>query len=853
MASAMRDRRGAKAWDSGEDSNPSSAPRRSSRRPPRPPKRKEPCCCKCSKRTAAFWLVFVAALVCVLLAGLFVYGKQWIAVAPKPRALTPFPGKLVSDLPQFQGKHRERMFWGTYRSTLYLGIRARTPKSLLAGLMWLGVKDNRYSLRHTCEEGDKLTRYAWVRHDGATYGRQEIVDQGLGITTSFLKHQDPESGYGGDWAVRVQVVEKMRPKEREQIKTPNRQVSLFFYIADEGGSALQISSDTFGDGRFAAGTTNEIGGWELHIKGQEKTSVSFVGLRRQHTHNLTELVWQVLATQAQTHSRIELPNSAEKSSNIGVIQITGVAPLSFDVVFVSGTQKHNVGAGERVMKLSGSDLTKKLSEREEMFEKRFQSTFKLQDKVKGEKEIEVGRVALSNLLGSIGYFYGQSLIAIPPEYQDSKAKGEDVWKYWPAALYTAVPSRSFFPRGFLWDEGFHQLLVSRWDRKMSKEIIAHWFDLLNIDGWIPREQILGDEARSKVPDQFVKQHTSNANPPALFMAIHKLATAYEDEKALGITDEEDEVFFERLYPRLEAWFQWFNTSQTGKVPSSYYWHGRNAHTKRELNPTTLMSGLDDYPRASHPTDDERHLDLRCWMTLAAKSLAKIASIVGAPNEVYAATAAQLTNLELLNKLHYDAESGRYYDYGFHTEEVKLQQRNFVDPQTGYMQSEMERVVLKPPVLGWVPHYGYNSLFPMLMDILPLDSLMFENQLQLLHNESNLWTNFGLRSLATTSSLYMERNTEHDAPYWRGPVWMNINYLVLSALDRCSKVEGQHSSRCNEMYSQLRANLIRNVVKRYHESGYLWEQYDNANKGKGKGSHPFTGWTSLILLIMGDLY
>ena len=125
----------------------------------------------------------------------------------------------------------------------------------------------------------------------------------------------------------------------------------------------------------------------------------------------------------------------------------------------------------------------------------------------------------------------------------------------------------------------------------------------------------------------------------------------------------------------------------------------------------------------------------------------------------------------------------------------------------------------------------------------------------LRNSSELWTEFGIRSLSATDLFYNRPNAPGDSPYWRGPIWININYLILNALHFYARKlpEGVNKQMCGSIYSELRDNLIRNVIEReYVNTGYLWEHYDDSS-GSGTRGHPFTGWTSLIVNIMYELF
>lgn len=524
--------------------------------------------------------------------------------------------------------------------------------------------------------------------------------------------------------------------------------------------------------------------------------------------------------------------------NFMVHQVTAQLPFEMEVVYQS---KSNI---DRQVTLSGDVFNTKLNSLSADFDQKFTEVFNLESKGYSEKEIIFAKATLSNMIGSIGYFYGASLV-------QSKYNKEPV-DYWKAPLLTAVPSRSFFPRGFLWDEGFHNLLISQWNSDISKDIISHWLDLMNWEGWIPREQILGYEARAKVPQEFIVQRNENANPPTLFLSIKKLIG-----HMTGSKNPKDLAFLKSVYPRLQTWFHWYNSTQNGPLPLSYRWRGRDGNTIRELNPKTLTSGLDDYPRSSHPTDEERHIDLYCWIAFASEIMSDIAKSLDERWEDYEATARLLKDNNHMDSLHWSDKKQQYSDYGLHTNRVKLERpRPPPNLNPGQrpppMDQEKYRVVVSVPTYQFVNAFGYVSLFPFLLKIVQPTSPKLFKILTDLKDPGLLWTSYGLRSLAKSGHLYNRYNTEHDPPYWRGPIWVNMNYLALGALYHYANTEGPYKDMAKELYTELRSNIVANVVKEYERTGYVWENYDDKT-GNGKGSHPFTGWSALVVLIMAEKY
>lgn len=746
-------------------------------------------------------------------------------------------------------------YWGSYRSNLYFGMKTRDPHSLVMGLMWYNpqrLQPGGDGIRHWCDSGDNLDTYSWLQHDGKTFGVQEIHDSSFIIETSYIKLLN--GPYGGDWTARINV------KTKEPVTD---EISLIWYTAlDEKtiGWIKPLRGKLKRDITGVIGETRGLGEFSLSIFNDNPNVTlqeSFLSTVAPNLQVLRETVTTFLRLATYDKSKKkhivlggELLTDTDGNrleANFIATQVTGRPPFSIDIVYKTKSDAKNASGSTPNVPLKGDEYTKQLNKKRLEYSEKFQSIFQLDEKGYKTEDIKFAEMALSNMIGGIGYFYGSSRV--------QSLHTQEPVPYWRAPLLTTVPSRPFFPRGFLWDEGFHGLLISSWDLDLELDIMNHWFDLMNFEGWIPREQILGVEAIAKVPEEFITQKNTNGNPPTFFLTLKRIITRHPDM----LISKGRLSNLDRLYPRLQAWFSWFNNTQKGDIMGTYRWRGRDSLTNRELNPKTLTSGLDDFPRASHPNDKEHHIDLRCWIAFAAGVMADLARLLDRDDTKFLETHYYLSDNTLLNELHLSPFTETYSDYGLHSDGVVLRKPQILKHQNqGHHFQHQDnidkvRVTIRNPEYRLVDTtFGYVNLFPFLLEILTPDSFYLGKILKNIHDPNILWTNYGIRSLSKSAPLYMERNTEHDPPYWRGQIWININYLTLKALYHYGSQPGPYSAEAKKIYLELRSNVVSNIINQYRRSGYIWEQY-NDQTGEGSGCRPFTGWSALVVLIMAEQY
>ncbi|KAI5289259.1 Processing alpha glucosidase I, partial [Ascosphaera acerosa] len=826
------------------------------------------------------------------------------------------------------------LLWGPYRPNLYFGVRPRIPRSLLTGLLWAKVDDYdnpQANFRYTCEQNEGMRGYGWDEYDVRTGGRQTIHDAGntLDLTIDFAKVPVPGDPHGGHWGARIRGEPRPGGGGAAQPTTV-----IFFASIDGPGGRLALHNEpnplgydgdvtlagaADGLGEFTLDITREPGSAAAGSKQRHRQSNAYL----QHTGHPSyderplsrtlvasifapaEALWQaknvlfallrqVVSTYVEKYGQdnpppppqmFSLPNQHTDPANVFLVQKTFTGSFEFDVLYSSRPDPAAGAAAaesadDPAARMTSEALTRAIQQARASFSQRFKAIFKPAAPFTSPAHEQFGKSMLSNLVGGIGYFFGDSLVdrTYAPEYEEEnegfweeaeavRARGVPAQPEGAAELFTAVPSRPFFPRGFLWDEGFHLLPIMDWDLDLALQITKSWFSLMDEDGWIAREQVLGPEARSKVPTEFQVQYPHYANPPTLFLILESLAEriAATPETATagggGGSDHDDDgndirsvhlhdraallTYLRSLYPLLKRQYYWFRKTQRGDLKSydrdafslveGYRWRGRSVRH-------VLTSGLDDYPRPQPPHPGELHVDLISWVGMMARSLRRIAAVLheeeegpvgsaAGDDDSVAAAAAIAEDMAQFEK--HEAAILR-----------NIEDLHWDDAAQMYCDATIDEFEEHARVC----HAGYIALFPFMTGLMGATHPHLGAVLDLIADPERLWSGHGIRSLSKSDELY---GTEEN--YWRGPIWINMNYLILknlysAPLQTTARTAGPHQARARTLYNDLRRAVVTTVFESWRQTGFAWEQY-NPEDGHGQRTQHFTGWTSLVVKIM----
>jgi len=728
------------------------------------------------------------------------------------------------------------LLWGTYKPQLISAITQKSVYPITLGLafsdFWKEIPSQdefKNSLRFRMKR-DTFAQYS--HHNGLDFAIQHIEDPKLGVSfdITFLEEFYEPSNRSNDQSIETEwiyMIESLNLDERsnELVKTKGFNSFVYLGLGDLEGEdkdksyvkIIKIDEDDSTLLEILNRENNKTQGYlRISVIDQNSNVINTnireilncaVQVNKTETWKVEDIIYSHLTENTLQEVAYLDPekclNFENSNTTFFLKQIIGTPNLRILMSFNSKDHPE---------KYNKEKIQKKIKEKKESFEKEFQNKFPIVNvnrfKINITEALDISRYSLSNLLGGIQYSYGKIRV-VQAEKKEPQNK----------ELFTATPSRVGFPRGFLWDEGFHQSLICEWNTTLCITMMRTWFDSIQGNGWIPREQARGDELESNfMQKEFLYQSQEEANPPSMILPILKLLNKLYQRK-IDIQDSfEVFQFLREIYPKLRLWFYWFSTTQQNTNPLDgcesflcFRWMCKSPCTGKYF-----ASGLDDYPRHPPGYHAVAQVDLHVWLETFARGIIGIEKTLGIPTDHM-----EKTHMAILRSIESFADPTD----------------NLVKDIIGLANSKGESTKKYRLV-----NLGYVNLFPLAFG-LERNPQRLESVIQLIASRESLWSDFGVRSLSKSDPFFQKGDN-----YWTEPIWIPVNYLLLKGF----KTFYHDDENLAELYKALRENLMENIAKTWKETHNFWEQYDSFT-GKGKGFSSFTGWTSLISLIYSEKY
>jgi glycogen debranching enzyme len=363
--------------------------------------------------------------------------------------------------------------------------------------------------------------------------------------------------------------------------------------------------------------------------------------------------------------------------------------------------------------------------------------------------------------------------AIPPVPEQYRRQYEFAWWVMRSGL---LNTRYFFTREALVPSKIHYVGVWHWDQFFHAVAYRH------VDTHLAEDQIRivldHQRADGMLPDAIHDEGlVTHLTKPVDEDVTKPPLAAWSVVKLYEKSGHRD--FLEEVYEPLTRWHQWWWTRCANGNGLAEYRH-------------PFSSGLDDSPLWDYGMPVVAP-DLNTYLCLSKECLAKIADLIGLPSEAarYRQGAEELVQ-QMIDAL-WDEEKG--YFVALHNGEP-------------------------------IPVFTPFSLLPLCTGRLP--ATIEKRLLAHLTDPSTFWTEWPLPTVAKSDPKF------DPMQMWRGPTWINVNYLFIEALARI----GQH-----ELSRQLRHKTLDLIMQ--HDD--IYEYYHPLTAERPPKASPIFGWSCALFI------